>query len=151
METSRLLDHVYLVVEVNAITPEDRLARPDVKDLPDVKVWLVNQTDEELVVKVRSGDYASMDDGLLQSNEVRRTHQVPARMTILFESDWWWAFDFVVWWQVDLVEPDGTVHFVAATREKYGWRNERDWVGIPDTRIRGKPIRFHSRVAQPPA
>jgi hypothetical protein len=126
MQTEQLLKQVYLAVQIEPGAAAD------------VNIWLVNETDRTLRYSVRTGDYASMDDDVMIGAAQRREEKtIGPRSTMLFDTDYGWAFDFVVWWEIDLVDGDGAQHQLSATRGKYGWSDKRLWEPIPFTEKQG--------------
>jgi hypothetical protein len=134
MTDDEIVERVYLAVQ------------PEGEASGDIIIWLVNEADEEIHYRVRTGEFASLDDDVLESSVAERDAQsIQARSAVMFERDDIYGFDFVVWWHVDLVDRDGVAHPMAATRGKYGWWNPDTYKQIPFTGKRGVLLRMRPR------
>jgi hypothetical protein len=134
VQTEELLKQVYLAVQIEP----GREGR--------VNIWLVNETEQALTYSVRAGEYATVDDEvMIGATQQYEQKAIGPRSTILFDTDFFWGFDFVDWWAIDLKDGDGVLHKLDATRGKYGWSDERRWEPIPFTKKRGVLLGIRAR------
>jgi hypothetical protein len=134
MQTDELLKQVYLAVQIEP------------GPAGNVNIWLVNETEQTLTYSMRTGDYASADDQVMVgATQQREEKTIGPRSAAVFDTDYAWAFDFVVWWAIELVDADGVLHKLDATRGKYGWSDKRLWEPIPFTEKSGVTLRIGAR------
>jgi len=134
VQTEELLKQVYLAVQIEPGREGN------------VNIWLVNETDQTLTYSVRAGEYATVDDDVMVgATQQYEEKAIGPRSTVLFDTDFFWGFDFVDWWAIDLVDGDGVLHKLDATRGKYGWSDESRWDPIPFTEKRGVLLGIRAR------
>lgn len=128
-----VLDGVYLAVE-----SEDDIRK-------DINIWIVNDTDLDLEYAVRTGSYASLDEGLLESTAFERDAvKLPRRSAVLFDKTDCYGLDWVDWYAIDLKTGSGEVLHGSATRPKGSYSSSRRDVPIPFTDKRGTPLPIRS-------
>ena len=103
-------------------------------DGEDLNTWIVNETAEDLVYQVRTGEFGP---GASPFPIVRGPKTVPARSAVIFDSDVWYGADYSVWWEVFVVRKDGRVHHMRASRRVNLYDGQKYDEPIPYTNKRG--------------
>lgn len=113
----------------------------------EANIYLVNGTDEDLQYSVLTGGHGGDDDVFIPlATAAWPTMSIAAQSTVLLERSSLAASDYIIWYHIDFMTPDGITHMTQTSMGKGLALDEKHCVGIPFTDKRGTLIQVSPRM-----